>query len=236
MEATPYQRAAEAETRLGVAVKNRSLLEQAFVHRSYLNENPGFPLESNERLEFLGDAVLGFIIAERLFQLYPHLQEGELTALRAALVRAETLAEIAEHFHLGDLLYLGKGEEATGGRTRRSTLGAMLEAIIGAVYLDRGVRTARAFVLRLWEPHFRALVTTKAPKDPKSRLQELTQSETGLAPTYQVLSIAGPEHARTFVIAACLGERTLGIGSGRSKRQAEQAAASQALMAWEEGT
>ena len=214
---------------LGVSFDDTSLLEQALVHSSYINENPGFSLISNERLEFLGDAVLGLIVAENLYQDFPHLTEGEMTKLRSALVRRDTLARMARIIKLGDYLYLGKGEEASGGRNKPANLAAALEAVIAAIFLDQGSSTAKDFILRLLVAELEKVVSQSAGVDYKSELQELTQAKEQKIPTYHVIEATGPDHAKRFTVEVRLGEAILGRGSGKSKKAAESEAARSAL-------
>jgi len=214
----------------GINFKDESLLQQALVHRSYLNENPAQHLVSNERLEFLGDAVLGFVVADELYSRFPDFSEGELTKLRAALVRGETLSRIALSLQLGDYLYLGRGEEESGGRSRPRNLSCALEAVIGAVFLDLGFDAARAFILKLLGGEFDGVVEDKFTDDYKSRLQQVIQSERKLTPVYRTIEEVGPDHAKTFTVEVLAGDTVLGQGSGRSKRAAEMDAAREALQ------
>ncbi|OGO21986.1 MAG: ribonuclease III [Chloroflexi bacterium RBG_16_51_9] len=214
---------------LGVSFKDVSLLEQALVHSSYVNENPGLSTASNERLEFLGDAVLGLIVAEKLYQDYPDFNEGEMTRLRAALVRQETLARIAGAINLGSYLYLGKGEEAGGGRQKSANMAAALEAVIAAVFLDRGLARARECVLMLLKVEIEKVISQGKGTDYKSELQHLIQSEKQEPPVYQLIQATGPEHGKTFTIEVRLGETVLGRGEGKSKKAAETEAARVAL-------
>lgn len=214
---------------LGVSFNDASLLEQALVHSSYINENPSFTLTSNERLEFLGDAVLGLIVAEKLYQDFPHLTEGEMTKLRAALIRRDTLARMARAIRLGDHLYLGKGEETSGGRHKPANLAATLEAVIAAVFLDQGPSTARDFILRLLDTELRKVASQSTGIDYKSELQELIQAREQQTPTYQVIAATGPAHDKRFSVEVRLGEAVLGRGSGKSKKAAETEAARSAL-------
>ncbi len=209
--------------------QNGDLLQRAFVHRSYLNEMPESGLADNERLEFLGDAVLEWIVSELLFLRFPRYAEGDLTNLRAALVRRETLARLARRLRLGDYLLLGHGEEESGGRQRPATLCATFEAVVGALYLDGGSDAAREFVLRLLEPEVERLQQRALAKDPKSRLQEWVQSTFGQTPRYKTVAMQGPDHDRTFVIQVSLDKQPVGVGTGRSKQAAAQQAAAQAL-------
>jgi len=214
---------------LGVSFKNPSLLEQALVHSSYVNENPGLAPASNERLEFLGDAVLGSVIAERLYQDLPSFTEGELTKLRATLVRRDTLARMARAIGLGDYLYLGKGEEASGGRLKSVNLAGALEAVIAAIYLDQGTATAKNFILRLFNTELQKVVSQGAEVDYKSQLQEFIQAREQQIPAYYVIAAKGPDHDRRFTVEVRVGDTVLGRGSGRSKKEAETEAARSAL-------
>jgi ribonuclease-3 len=222
------------EHALGVAFRDRKLLQQAFVHRSYLNENPSFPLGSNERLEFLGDAVLGFVAAEYLYREFPQLPEGELTGLRAALVRAETLALVARQLGLGDHLRLGRGEASTGGRERQTILSQTLEAFIGAVFIDQGLRVAKRFVLSFLGRELKRVREEKLVKDFKSQVQELVQAKLQVTPAYRTVSATGPDHDKIFTVEVLAGSKVLGQGSGHNKQEAQQNAAKHALETWTE--
>ncbi len=214
---------------LGMSFRDISLLEQALVHGSYINENPGSAPASNERLEFLGDAVLGLIVAQKLYQDFPHLAEGKLTKLRAALVQRETLARMARTVALGEHLFLGKGEEAGGGRSKPANLAGALEAVIAAVFLDQGLSVTRSVVLKLLQPELPEVVSQKTLVDYKSELQELLQAREGETPTYHTVAAAGPGHDRQFTVEVRLGGAVLGRGSGKSKKAAETEAARAAL-------
>jgi ribonuclease-3 len=199
------------------------------VHSSYVNENPGFTRGSNEKLEFLGDAVLGLTIAEKLYQDFTQFSEGEMTRLRAALVRRETLARMAKALKLGDYLYLGKGEEASGGRSKSSNLASALEAVIATISLDQGTTVTRDFILRLFDKELQKVVSRGAVADDKSRLQELIQARHQETPVYHLLEAQGPAHNQTFTIEVRVADTVLGRGSGRSKKMAETEAARSAL-------
>jgi ribonuclease-3 len=214
---------------LGVTFDDVSLLEQALVHDSYVNESPGFAPTSNERLEFLGDAVLGLLVGEKLFHDFPDCTEGQMTRLRARLVRREALARIASSISLGEYLFLGKGEEATGGRSKIPNLAGALEAIIGAIYLDRGLAITRDCIFRILTTEYDKAVRTGDSGDYKSQLQELIQAEDQQTPTYVLVGTSGPDHDRWFTVEVRLGEQLLGVGSGKSKKTAESDAAHNAL-------
>lgn len=220
------------ERKLGLRFKDGRLLEQALAHPSYLNElqpSPR-PTESYERLEFLGDALLGVSITVELFRRCPELLEGQLTKLRSSLVKGRTLARLARGMDLGDHLKLGKGEEHTGGRSRDSNLAAALEALVGAVYLDRGFEASTKFVLSLMSQELEQLLVEGAPEDPKSRLQELVQSTGATSPPYyRLVDAAGPDHRKNFNVEVIMDGQVLGTGRGNRKLDAEKQAAEEAL-------
>lgn len=223
---------ADLQRVLGVFFKDVSKLEQALVHSSYVNENPGLAPASNERLEYLGDAVLGLVIAEKLYLDFPDLNEGEMTRLRASLVRKETLAWIAETIKLGEYLFVGRGEEGGGGRHKPANLASALEAVIAAVFLDSGLDKARECILILFRPELdRAFSRGKsAPEgDYKSELQHFAQSRHQEPPVYELVNAIGPAHGRTFTVDVRLGNEVVGQGSGRTKKAAEADAARAAL-------
>ena len=217
------------EERLGIRFRDKKLLEQALVHRSFLNENPEFPLASNERLEFLGDAILGLIVSHELYSRFPAFSEGELTSLRSALVRGRTLARQAESLHLGSYLLMGHGEESSGGRRRQSNLANVFEAAVGALFLDQGYDVTREFILDTMVPEMDRILATGAPKDPKSQLQELLQARGLSPPTYGVVDVSGPDHSRVFTVEVVVSDRIMGQGTGKQKIEAEREAATQAL-------
>ncbi len=209
--------------------KNPALLEKALTHRSALNEEISSAQESNERLEFLGDAVLELVVTRYLFDSCPQEPEGILTAYRSALVKTTTLAQLAQTFGLGEKLYLSRGEERSGGRTNPSLLADTLESVIGAIYLDAGFKSAESFILS-WLPNsFQQALQQKLYKDAKSELQERAQAKKLPTPQYQVLSESGPDHDKEFEIAVLIGEKVYGKGIGKSKQIAQQQAAQQAL-------
>lgn len=214
---------------LGISLNNPSLLEQAVVHDSYLNENPSFRLASNERLEFLGDAVLGLVIAQKLYHDFPRLSEGEMTRLRSALVCQGTLARVARAIKLGDYLYLGKGEEATGGRKKSANLARALEAVIAAIYLDQGSDATENTVLKLFGKALQKAVSRGVTVDYKSQLQEHFQAKFKKIPVYRVIATTGPAHERNFTVEVKIGDTLLGRGTGKSKKAADIEAARSAL-------
>jgi len=223
-----------AEAGLGLTFRDKTLLQRALTHRSYINENADFPLEDNERLEFLGDAVLDFVTAEYLYHRFPEMSEGQLTSLRAALVRTETLASFASEIGLGQHVFLGRGEEENGGRTRLAILCDCYEALVGALYLDQGLEATKSFVVRVIRLAVPRILEGEADKDAKSLLQELSQKYRRITPTYRTISEQGPDHAKEFTVAAMVGRETYGLGVGHSKQVAAQAAAKAALMRLEQ--
>jgi ribonuclease-3 len=214
---------------LNIVFKDPALLKKALVHRSYLHENPDFDLPSNERLEFLGDSLLSFIIAEKLYKDFPHLSEGGMTKMRAALVRMETLARLATSLRLGNYLYLGRGEETSGGRTKQSILAGVLEAVIGAILIDHGFKACKDFILRLFTGEMVKAADERLIADYKSQLQEITQARHHTAPIYRTIKEDGPDHAKEFTIEVIVDGKTIASGRGKSKRQAETEAARTAL-------
>ena len=217
------------QVKLGISFADPTLLHQAFVHRSYLNENPDFRLGSNERLEFLGDAFLGLVVAEFLFREFPDLSEGELTKLRSDLVRQDSLARLASLLGLGEYLYLGQGEERGGGRRRSRNMACTLEALVGAVFMDQGFDVTKDLVLRLFSSSVAEVRERGLASDHKSRLQEIIQAERQERPAYRLVEAAGPDHDKTFWVEVVVGGEVLGRGSGKSKQAAEKDAARHAL-------
>ena len=226
---------ASLEDTLGVTFNDKSILRQSLIHRSYLNENLDPGLVSNERLEFLGDAVLGFVVADRLFADSPDASEGELTNLRSLLVRGETLSKVASQLHLEEHLLLGKGEDDSGGRSRPRNLSCALEAVIGAVLVDQGLEAAREFVLRILDDELERIAQQDVMSDHKSRLQQIVQSERRITPVYRTVDEEGPAHAKTFTVEVVAGDFVLGRGIGQSKRAAEMEAARDALENMDRG-
>ncbi len=205
------------------------LLETALTHRSALNEKGSTVTESNERLEFLGDAVLELVSTEFLFAKFPKEPEGTLTAYRSALVKTTSLATVAENLGLGERLKMSKGEEATGGRTNPSLLADTLEAVIGALYLDQGYTACVKFLHEHLFTSLDTILEQRLYKDPKSELQEKVQAKGFETPRYEVVSESGPDHNKEFTVSVFVGETEAGKGSGKSKQQAQQAAAQEAL-------
>jgi ribonuclease-3 len=220
------------EKRISISFKNEKMLRTAFTHRSYLNEHPAEKLENNERLEFLGDSVLGLIVSRHLFESYPNSSEGELTNYRSSLVNAKTLAKAASSLGLGEFLYLSRGEEATGGRERQYLLANTFEALIGAIFVDLGFEKATQFVERFLLPDLAEIIEKKLYKDFKSVLQEKAQEKYSITPNYKIIEETGPDHSKTFKTAVFLGSKRLAEGVGNSKQLAEQEAARRALEKW----
>jgi len=217
------------EYRIGVRFKDKSLLKQAFVHRSYLNENPDIGLPHNERLEFLGDAVLELAATDYLFHHYPEKTEGELTAYRAALVNTQSISRAARELGMNECLLLSRGEAKDTGRAREYILANTFEAVVGAIYLDQGYESANAFLRANLFPHIEEIVAKRLWQDNKSRLQEESQERLGVTPSYRVVSEKGPDHDKRFTVGVFLGRDMEATGSGKSKQEAEQKAAQKAL-------
>lgn len=229
-------RAEALAVRLGLQLPAYERLGEALVHSSYLNEDSRYRGQSNERLEFLGDAVIGLVIGDWLFVRFPNIPEGQLTTLRAALVRRETLCDAAARLDLGDALLMGRGEAAAGSRSRPAVLAAAFEAVVGAVWLECGYDVSREWVLRWLEPELEAVGASGVIEaDPKTRLQQETQSRQLGAPVYQVTASSGPDHAREFTIQVLVAGEVRGEGQGASKRAAEMEAARQALVGFVRG-
>jgi len=217
------------EKKLNLTFKNKDFLIQAFVHRSYLNENPDFYLPHNERLEFLGDAVLELIVTQYLYQKYPKKSEGELTNWRAALVNAKQLSEIAKDLDFNDFLLLSRGEAKELGKARMYILANTFEAFIGGLYLDQGYESCKKFIEKHLIKELPHIIEAGLFKDAKSRFQEEAQERVGITPIYKVLEEWGPDHAKHFIIGVFLGENLVAKGEGSSKQEAEEEAAKEAL-------
>jgi ribonuclease-3 len=212
--------------------QNQELLKRALTHTSYANEhmtNGGALMEDNERLEFLGDAILDFVAAKWLYHHFPELHEGRLTSLRAALVRASTLAQFAASIQLSDYLLLGKGESESGGRQRANILSDAFEALMGALYLDQGFDAVCAYFEQMIERVAPVVLSENLDRDPKSQLQEWSQARLSVTPRYKLVNAEGPDHAKTFTVEVWLGDVMAAVGTGSSKQLAEQSAARTAL-------
>lgn len=216
---------------LDITFVNTNLIIQSFVHRSFLNESNLFR-ESNERLEFLGDSVLSYLVSDYLYSTFPRLSEGELTNLRSSLVKTSTLAEISRNLQLGDYLYLSHGEEESGGRNNSSLLADTFEAFLGAVYMDGGLESAKKIIKLYLLPRLTKIVSEKEYIDAKSSFQETVQEKIKESPNYKVVMEEGPDHAKEFTIGVYVEGKLWGTGKGRSKQEAEVAAARIALEKW----
>lgn len=219
------------EAIIGVTFTDRNYLLSAMTHRSYLNEHREATQEHNERLEFLGDAVLELVVTDFLYRKYPDKPEGELTAVRAALVNTNSLADASTKLGINDHLLLSKGEAKDTGRARQYILANAFEAVVGAIYLDQGYEAARDYIGRQLFAQTEQIVEKRLWQDPKSRFQELAQEHSGQTPTYQTLTQVGPDHDRTFTVGVFVGDEKVAEGQGRSKQEAEQQAAEKAVLA-----
>ncbi len=217
-----------------ISFKNLEILDRVFIHRSFLNENKEKKIESNERLEFLGDAVLEIIVTKYLYEKYPKEPEGKLTAWRASLVNGKSLSESARKINMGELLYLSKGEEKTGGRERDLLLANSFEALIGAIYIEHGMKAAKNFIIDHILIKLPKIIKEKLYLDPKTHLQELVQAEIGITPVYKVLKEEGPDHSKNFTLGVFLNDKMLAVGNGSSKQEAQVKAAQKALENWQE--
>ena len=219
------------EQKIGVIFKDKRLIETAFTHRSYLNENRQSGREHNERLEFLGDAVLELVVTEFLYKKYPDKPEGELTSLRAALVNTISIADAATKLGMNEYLLLSRGEAKDTGRARGIILANAFEAVIGAIYLDQGYGASYSFIEAQLFHKTDEVVEKRLWQDAKSKLQEIAQERMAVTPTYELMNQTGPDHDKVFVVAAYLGREKTALGEGRSKQEAEQDAAQKALAA-----
>jgi ribonuclease-3 len=220
---------AALQRRLGITFERAALLQEALTHSSFANESEDLLVQHNQRLEFLGDAILDLVVGRWLFDRFPEATEGELTSLRARLVRTEALAALAKDLNLGDYMRFGHGEEASGGRNRIANLCAAYEALVGAIYLDQSLETIEAWLVPQLESYADEIEFTGATKDAKSELQELIQASRHVAPQYELIATAGPDHARVFTVRVVVDGADLGTGTGASKQMAQQAAAAEAL-------
>jgi len=225
---TEFESPVDFKTRLGIPFTDILLLSRALTHRSYLNEHPE-ALEDNERLEFLGDAVLDFLVGAWLYNHFPEMAEGELTRLRSALVRTEQLAEFARKIDLGNAMRLGRGEAAAGGGNRPALLCGTFEAIVGAIFLDLGMDGVRNFIEPILKEASDDILLTRKEQDPKSIFQEWAQSQGYGPPNYRTISTSGPDHNRLFEVEVWVGEKLYGYGKGHSKQAATKAAAKDAI-------
>ena len=223
------------EKAVGVTFHDKGLLKQAFIHRSYINENPGMKLSHNERLEFLGDAVLELVVTDYLYRRYPHTAEGELTAFRSALVNATIIGESAREMHMNEYLLLSKGESKDVGKARLYILANTFEAVVGAIFLDQGYVVAETFIAKVLFSKLDEIVESGSWRDAKSAVQEKAQEYVHVTPAYKVLSESGPDHNKQFTIGIYFGNDLIAQGKGKSKQEAEQKAATEALKVkkWE---
>lgn len=223
------------ENRLGIKFKNKDLLMQAFTHRSYLNENPNFHLNHNERLEFLGDAVMELVVTEHLYKDYPENAEGDLTNWRAALVNAKMLTTVAEELGFNDFLLLSKGEAKEVGKARAYILANTFEAFLGSLYLDAGYEAADEFLKKHLLKNLKQIIKEGSYKDAKSKFQEKAQEKVSITPSYEVVKETGPDHDKNFVVGVFLENEKVAEGEGSSKQEAEESAAKKALevKSWE---
>lgn len=219
----------EFETSIGITFKDKDLLKNAFTHRSYLNENRSLKLEHNERLEFLGDAVLELVVTDFLYKKFPQKNEGELTALRSALVKAETIAAAAEKADMNSYLLLSKGESRDIGRARQYILANTFESVVGAIYLDQGYEIAGGFIGSQLFSQIDEIIENKKFIDAKSRFQEMAQEKANFTPSYKLVKEVGPDHNKIFTVSVTVGEEEITEGEGKSKQEAEQMAAEKAL-------
>lgn len=215
---------------IGIELKDKTI-KQAFIHRSYLNESKIYK-ESNERLEFLGDSILSFLVSDFLYRKYPNISEGELTNLRSSVVKTSTLATISSELHLGELLLLSKGEEDGGGRKNTSILADTFEAFLGAIFLDLGLHSVKKILEQFLFPLLSSILESKSYKDSKSLFQEDVQEETRVSPLYKVIKETGPDHAKEFTVGVYVGGQLWGIGTGKNKQEGEMQAAKVALEKW----
>jgi ribonuclease III len=217
------------EKKIKVVFKDKKILQQAFTHRSYINENPGMKISHNERLEFLGDAVLELIVTDFLYNKYPQSAEGELTTFRSALVNAIIISEIAVEIGMNDYLLLSKGEMKDSGKARQYILANTFEALVGAMYLDQGYEVANKFIAKTLLPKIEEIVNKKLWRDAKSLVQEKAQEFVSVTPAYKLLQQSGPDHDKHFTVGIYFGANLIAEGKGKSKQEAEQSAALAAL-------
>ena len=229
----------ELQSTLGVTFDDPAILGQAFIHTSYIYENLDRQSGDNQTMEFLGDAVLNMLVAEALYRGFPTLPEGKLTEIRVSLIRQEKLAEKAADIKLGDYLLLGKGEEASGGRGKRNNLADTFEALIAAIFLDRGLDVTRQFIMSVFCKELETIKSVRLSSNFKAMLQEFTQAEFKTLPEYEIIESTGPDHDKVFIVSVSLGDMVLAVGSGKTRKTAESEAARTAyskLTAGQEGT
>ena len=217
------------EQTISIVFNNKELIQQAFTHRSYINENPRSGLSHNERLEFLGDAVLELVVTDYLFNNYPQHTEGDLTAYRSALVNAVVASEVAQDLNMNDYLLLSKGESKDTGRARQTILANAYESFIGALYLDQGYEVCNTFIKKTLIPKLGDIIHKKLWRDAKSHIQEEAQERLGVTPNYEVIGQLGPDHDKFFTVGVFFGDKKIAEGKGRSKQEAQQSAAQAAL-------
>lgn len=217
------------EQTIGISFHNKETLQQAFTHRSYINENPRSGLVHNERLEFLGDAVLELVVTDYLFTTYPEHAEGDLTAYRSALVNAVVAAEVAQDLGMNEYLLLSKGESKDTGRARQTILANAYESFIGALYIDQGYNVCNTFITKTLIPKLKDIISKKLWRDAKSHIQEEAQERLGVTPRYEVIGQLGPDHDKFFTVGVFFGDKKIAEGKGRSKQEAQQSAAQAAL-------
>lgn len=220
---------------IGIVFNDSALLRQSMTHRSHANEHPDVDIDDNERLEYLGDAILDFITADMLYRRFPGMPEGEMTRVRAALVRTEALAQLANDCHLGEILIMGKGEAASGGRENLNNLCGAFEALIGAMYIDQGLEVVRDFVMPRLTTLQKTVMDEALRKDPRSRFQEWAQAIYGITPHFVTIDITGPEHEHIFTVQCFVGAHFVAEGQGRTKRAGAQDAARNALDLRDQG-
>jgi len=233
MKINEIEKLKDLQNKISIEFNNIDLLKNALIHRSYLNESTEKHMPNNERLEFLGDAVLELIVTEYLYAKYPDRAEGQLTSFRAATVRTNSLADTAMTFNLGEYIYMSHGEEITGGRHRPYILANTFEALLGAIYLDGGINSASRFVHAFLLPKLENIVAQRLDIDSKSKLQEMCQEALSQTPTYELISTVGPDHAKIFTMGLKIGKHMVQKGEGKNKQDAEQNAAEKALENWD---
>jgi ribonuclease III len=220
----------EIESKIGVIFNNKDILRQAFTHRSYINENRESKLEHNERLEFLGDAVLELVITDFLYKKFPQKNEGDLTALRSSLVNTQIISDVASELSFNNYLLLSKGESKDMGRARSYILANTFESVVGAIFLDSGYLEAEKFIHTNLSPKLDSIIETGSWIDAKSKLQEIIQEKKGVTPIYKTVSEAGPDHDKTFTVVVCFNDECVEEGTGKSKQEAEQDVAKKVLI------